>query len=174
MGLGDEFRTRVAGEPSHSYQKLCSDTSDSFSNATDDCQYNRRDKPYDWQHSTYSESQFGPRPGKKKDNYPNTDYAESLTHQESKTVRILGLEDNSLRGDDSRRASPSEDTATENGEGKQRGVRKVMRKVKGRLEWTVMGKEATGVLDQEFWRVREESENGRRERRRGGGQVAGR
>lgn len=107
-----------------------------------------------------------PHPGQKRgESCINEEYVEELAREESKTFKVLGFESDSLHHYPTstlERQLYRPVTPDEADPDLKRGDR-ILKAVKGKLEWTLLGEQAKGVFDEVFWRRRRETDEGRRE-----------
>lgn len=174
-------RVRLAGGPSHAYQQSCEEETSHHNITTSSTHYCAFDsvaherlsgqRPREWHHrsATYPSLNLGdPHPGiRRGDSVLNDQYISAFAHQEGKPVKVLGL-DGWLRGGNSIRAalappSPNHSrcgTIEEEVE-EPRCRDRIMRSVKGGLEWALAGRAGTGSLDPRYETRRREGRDER-------------
>ena len=117
-----------------------------------------------------------PHPGQKRgESCINEEYVEELAKEESKTLKVLGFASDSLTHcpTSTRERQLSCPTVSDEQDEDLRRGNRVLKAVRGKLEWTLLGEQAKGVFDEVFWRRRREIVGGRKEtdgerRKRGG------
>lgn len=117
-----------------------------------------------------------PHPGQKRgESCINEEYVEELAKEESKMFKVLGFESDSLSHSptSTRERQLSRPTAPDEEDEDLRKGDRILKAVKGKLEWTLLGEQAKGVFDEVFWRRRRGTDEGRKEtdgeRRKKGG-----